>query len=135
MKFLNKILRRKEEKGVAGSEQEKTETRPEKPAGPNGPRSDKISGKIVTGVIRAPRMTEKTAAMADRSKFVFTVVPGMNKVLIRQAVEGRYGVKVKAVRTAKTSGKERKRGRQVGWKPGIKKAIVTLEKGQIIEFT
>ena len=133
MKFLNKILRRKEEKEVY--RREKTEVRSEKQAEYREPQLAKVPGKIVADAIRAPRFTEKTAAMANLSKFVFTVAPSANKILVRQAVEGRYGVKVKAVHLVKTAGKERKRGRQVGWKPGIKKAVVTLAKGQVIEFT
>lgn len=132
MKFLNKILRRKEESGAA--KQEKTEVRSEKQAEYGKPQLAKVPGKIIVDAIRAPHLTEKTAALAGLSKFVFTVAPSANKILVRQAVEGRYGVKVKAVHLVKTSGKERKRGRQIGWKAGIKKAVVTLEKGQTIEL-
>ncbi len=130
MKFLNKILKR-EAKETA---EPKGKISPEKPAATEIKTLNE-GGRIRLGIIRTPRLTEKTAALADQNKFVFTVTARANKVLVKQAVEERFGVKVRRVSMVKTFGKERKRGRQIGWKPGIKKAIVTLAEGQTLEFT
>ncbi len=90
-------------------------------------------GRIIAGVIRVPRLTEKTSGAAKENKYVFSVSTKSNKGEVRRAVEARYGVNVEAVNILNSPGKERRRGRQIGWKPGFKKAIVTLPLGQKIE--
>lgn len=86
------------------------------------------------GVLRAHRVTEKSARLGEASTYVFIVNNDATKPAIRRSVEGRYGVTVRSVRTITTHGKERRRGNQVGWKPGIKKAMVTLKEGEKIEI-
>ena len=93
--------------------------------------SDRIS---VVGVIRRPHVTEKASGVAKENKYVFVVTPARNKIEIKRAVESRYGVEVLAVNILNMPGKERKRGRQIGWRPGYKKAVVTLKEGQSIEI-
>lgn len=91
--------------------------------------------KIDKNVLLAHHLTEKTSLRKEESKYVFKVSSGANKAKVRNAVEGRYGVRVRSVSILNTFGKERKRGRQIGFKPGFKKAIVALESGQSIEIT
>jgi hypothetical protein len=45
-----------------------------------------------------------------------------------------YGVKVRKVRTMTVPGKLKRRGMSVGKKPNWKKALVTLKKGDVIDF-
>lgn len=90
--------------------------------------------RVITGVIRAPHVTEKASGMAEDNKYVFLVNKRANKPEILQAIEARYGVKVDALNVINTHGKERRRGRQIGWKAGFKKAIVKIEQGQTIEI-
>lgn len=85
------------------------------------------------GPLRAPRSTEKASAMASGGTYVFLVDPAANKRAIAQAVEARYGVSVDRVRVMCNPPKERRRGRIIGWKPGLKKAAVRLKKGIRIE--
>lgn len=82
----------------------------------------------------APVMTEKTSATASRGQYVFAVSEGVNKPMIARAVSRRFGVTVTAVRMLRREAKQRRRGRIVGWKPGFKKAMVTIKKGQVIEL-
>lgn len=89
---------------------------------------------LVGGVLRSPHVTEKTSAIAAQNKYVFIVLRSVNKIEIRQAVEVNYGVVVQSVNVVNMPGKELRRGRQVGFKPGFKKAVVTLAEGQTIEI-
>ena len=87
------------------------------------------------GVLLAARVTEKTSQLNKKNKYVFEVDRRANKPGVRRAVETRYGVGVLSVNMVNIPGKERKRGRQIGWKPGYKKAVVKLKEGQTIELT
>ncbi|MBI2582673.1 50S ribosomal protein L23 [Candidatus Azambacteria bacterium] len=67
-------------------------------------------------------------------QYVFRVAPRANKIEIARAVENLYGVTVIRVGTVRVPGKVRRRGRYAGFRPGYKKAIVTLKEGESIEL-
>ncbi len=90
--------------------------------------------RVFLGVLLRPHLTEKTSSGAEKNKYVFVVSKDTNRIEVKKAVEARYQVEVARVNVVNTQGKERKRGRQVGWRPGYKKAVVTLEEGQTIEI-
>lgn len=132
MAFWNKILKRKYkkeqlkgEKKIVAAEKE-VEILPVKT-----PVGEK---RVLVGVIRRPHITEKTSGSVKDNKYAFIAESGQNKHSIRRAVETRYGVAVTSVNIVNMPGKERKRGRQIGWRPGFKKAVVTLKEGQSIEI-
>ncbi len=81
-------------------------------------------------------MSEKCASFrGERQKCVFEVCIFANKVEIRKAVEAAFGKKVFAVNTSVHSGKQRRRGtRQQGRTSAWKKAVVTLQKGEVLEI-
>lgn len=81
-----------------------------------------------------PRMTEKSHAALSLGKYVFEVALSATKGSVRAAVEGLYGVTVVGVRMICIPRKRRVFGRIVGWKSPIKKAVVTLKKGESIEL-
>ena len=86
-------------------------------------------------IIRRPHITEKSATIQDLcNQYVFLVHPQANKLQIRRAVESLFSVKVRAVNTVTRQGKVRRVGLRMGRRPAIKKAIVTLEKGQSIQL-
>ncbi len=86
-------------------------------------------------VIRKPIITEKTTLASESGAVVFEVAMGATKPQIKEAVEGLFGVKVKAVNTSITKGKvKRFRGRP-GRRKDVKKAYVTLEEGNTIDVT
>ena len=81
-----------------------------------------------------PVITEKTTMMMSDGKYTFKVPLHANKVEIRKAVEAIFGVKVKSVATLRTMGKFKRMGEYIGKRPDYKKAIVTLQEGETIEF-
>ena len=80
-----------------------------------------------------PVVTEKSFAGSERGIYVFRVAKSMTKPKIRQAVQDGFGVTVTAVHTSMVPDKVRTRGRIKGIRPGYKKALVTLKKGDKIE--
>ena len=86
-------------------------------------------------VIRSPLITEKTTNGSEHSQVTFRVSKDATKPEIKQAIEGLFKVKVKAVNTLTVKGKvKRTRGRP-GRRSDVKKAIVTLAEGHSIDVT
>lgn len=81
-----------------------------------------------------PRVTEKSHGVALLNKYVFDVVPTATKGAVKRAVEGAYGVQVIQVNIVNIPPRRRFFGKSVGMKSGVKKAIVTLQKGDTIEL-
>ena len=93
-------------------------------------------------VILAPVVTEKATREQERENvYTFVVHPKANKAQIARAVEAAWDVVVEDVRTANFQGKMRRsllgqmaRTREVGRRPGFKKAMVRLAEGDHIEL-
>jgi len=89
-------------------------------------------------IIYRPIVTEKMTRLGDQSQYAFEVELKTNKIEILRAVEGKFNVKVESVRTMMIHGKSKsqmtKKGRFEGRTRQWKKAIVTLQKGDKIEF-
>ena len=85
-------------------------------------------------IIIRPVITEKTNGLMAEGKYTFVVDPRASKGVIKQAIEDKFKVKVKDVNTSRVQGKIRRMGRHVGRQPSWKKAVVTLEAWQKIEF-
>ena len=86
-------------------------------------------------MLRAAHVSEKATILADQNgTFVFKVAKDANKLEIKKAVEALFEVKVKAVRTANMKGKSKFFGRVAGKRADWKKAYVSLEEGQDIDF-
>ncbi|WP_347157139.1 50S ribosomal protein L23 [Pontibacter chitinilyticus] len=89
-------------------------------------------------VLKKPLVTEKYAAMNEVGKYTFEVERKANKVEIKKAVEKMYGVTVEKVATMRTNGKVKtkytKSGAVSGRTTPVKKAIVTLKEGDVIDF-
>jgi len=85
-------------------------------------------------VLRRPLVTEKNAMLQAAGKYAFQVAGGATKPQIRQAVEKAFKVKVTAVNVMTVPGKERRMGRRQVRTPSWRKAIVTLQPGDKIEF-
>lgn len=89
----------------------------------------------VWDVLRKPRVTEKGTLLAEQNKYVFEVHPEANKIQIKQAVERAWPeVKVTKVNVMIIPGKTKRWRRHLALMPDWKKAIVTLQPGQRIEF-
>ena len=90
-------------------------------------------------VIIKPIISEKANYLTDlRGAYSFLVNTKSNKIQIKKAVAELYGVKVTDVRTMiyapKVSSKNTKKGLQVGKTNKLKKAIVTLAEGEVIDI-
>ncbi len=86
-------------------------------------------------VIRRPIITEKSTMASEHGAVVFEVAIDAAKPEIKAAVEGLFGVKVKAVNTTITKGKVKRFRGQLGKRKDTKKAYVTLEEGNTIDVT
>ena len=95
----------------------------------------KVSRARMYEVIRAPLITEKTTNGSEHSQVTFKVAADATKPEIKQAVEGLFKVKVKAVNTLVRKGKKKGFRGIVAIQSDVKKAIVTLEDGHTIDVT
>lgn len=86
-------------------------------------------------VIRRPVITEKATMASENGAVVFEVAIDANKPQIKEAVEGLFNVKVKAVNTTITKGKVKRFKGQLGKRKDVKKAYVTLVEGNTIDVT
>jgi large subunit ribosomal protein L23 len=85
-------------------------------------------------VLRRPLVTEKSTVLQTQNKYAFEIADGANKPMVKQAVEKAFKVKVTGVNVVTMRGKTRRVGRrQIQTRPW-KKAIVTLQTGDKIEF-
>lgn len=90
-------------------------------------------------VLIKPIITEKMAAAGEKlNRYGFIVHSEANKLQIKQAVEKTYGVSVESVNTMNFIGKVRSRMTRTGMQVGVanrsKRAVVTLKKGESIDF-
>ena len=86
-------------------------------------------------VIRKPVITEKATMASEHNAVVFEVHMDANKPQIKEAIEALFGVKVKAVNTTITKGKQKRFRGQLGRRNDVKKAYVTLEEGNTIDVS
>ena len=90
-------------------------------------------------IIKKPVITEKMTAISEKlNRYAFIVDVRANKLQIKKAVQDLYGVQVAAVNTMRYDGKLKSRytktGVVVGRRDAFKKAVVTLAKGETIDF-
>ena len=93
----------------------------------------------LSDVLIKPILTEKANAQQDKlRRYAFKVSKNANKLEIKKAVEGFYGVTVTDVNTlvvpAKNKSRFTKAGVISGRKPGYKKAFVTVAEGETIDL-
>lgn len=86
-------------------------------------------------VVRRPiALTEKAARLKEQNKVIFEVSSEANKIQIREAVEALFSVKVTEVNTLIQRGKLKRMGRGLAKRRNWKKAIITLQSGDDIQF-
>ena len=86
-------------------------------------------------VIVAPVITEKATLASEQNQVMFDVAGNATKPEIKAAVEGLFGVKVKAVNTLNRKGKVKRFRGTMGRRKDVKKAYVTLEEGNTIDVS
>lgn len=81
-----------------------------------------------------PVVTEQSTLLQEKGKYVFEVLPFANKVMVREAVELAFGVKVTKVNIVMNRGKVKRYGPRRVTTRDTKKAIVTLKPGDRIQI-
>ena len=85
--------------------------------------------------IRQPIITEKATILSEQNKTVFKVHSGANKNSIKKDIEKLFKVNVTAKHIINSKAKKKIKQGKLSKKPGYKKAIITLKKGQSIDLT
>jgi len=94
-----------------------------------------VNKEQLMSVLIAPHVTEKTSlAMQNHNQYAFRVRRQATKIDIKQAVELMFGVKVEGVQVVNEPGKVRRFGRIQGRTQDWKKAYVSLQQGQTIDY-
>ena len=86
-------------------------------------------------ILRAPIITEKSTALSELNKFVFEVSSFADKASVKKAVESIFKVTVTAVNILNRVGKSKRFKGTKGRRADVKRAIVTIAKGQTLDYT
>ena len=93
-----------------------------------------LAASRLYSVIRAPRVSEKTARLQEVSnQYAFEVSRDATKADVKAAVEQIFGVTVEAVNVLNVKGKSKSFRQRQGRRGGSRKAYVTLADGQSID--
>lgn len=105
------------------------------------PAKEKKASKTSTGTISVrpgvlvrPHITEKAALLAEKNTYVFEVAKNTNKIEIAQTIQAIYGVTPRSVNIVNLPNTRVFVRGKSGVKSGVRKALVTLEKGDKIEL-
>jgi len=86
-------------------------------------------------VLIRPLLTEKMTGLKEKqNKVCFLVHPRSNKIEVKRAAEEVLKVKIESVHIINTKGKRKRLGRFEGKRADLKKAILTLKKGEKLEL-
>jgi large subunit ribosomal protein L23 len=86
-------------------------------------------------VLRAPKVSEKTARIAESNQYVFEVAKTATKGDVKAAVEHLFNVTVLAVNVANIKGKSKSFRQRAGRRSDKRKAYVRLAEGQTLDVT
>lgn len=87
--------------------------------------------KVILGSI----VSEKSTMVGEKNnQYVFQVIPEATKEDIKAAVALLFKVEVKSVQVLNEKGKQKRYGRYTGKRNDVRKAYVTIAKGQEINF-
>lgn len=93
-----------------------------------------MSNVKILNVLRAPRVSEKTARIQEQSnQYVFEVAQDATKADVKSAVESLFNVKVEAVNVVNVKGKQKSFRNRAGRRGDWRKAYVRLADGQSID--
>jgi large subunit ribosomal protein L23 len=94
-----------------------------------------MSNESFYSIIKSPAITEKGTMISASNQVVFNVSRTATKPEIKAAVEGLFGVKVKAVNTLVRKGKQRVFKGRRALLSDVKKAYVTLAEGERLDVS
>ena len=91
--------------------------------------------KSIYEVVKKPLFTEKGSSLKEaENKILVEVGKDANKFEIKEAIEDIFKVKVEKVATIKVHGKWKRYGKSLGKRYDRKKALITLKKGEKLDF-
>lgn len=97
--------------------------------------AQKFNQERLMNVLIAPQISEKATYVADKNEqVIFRVASDATKPEIKAAVELMFKVNVASVQIANVKGKQKRFGRFYGRRSNWKKAYVSLQPGQEINF-
>jgi len=96
---------------------------------------DKSKKEKTHPLIKNPRITEKSAILAEHDVYTFNVAQNANKNEIKKAIKFVYGITPIRVSITQIAKKTVTRRGITSVKQGGKKAVVHLKKGEKIIFT
>jgi len=124
---------------IFGFKKEKKEEKAAKPAkvntvaAPSRPANPHVAN-FSTDVIIRPRVTEKSGIQSQGGTYTFEVAANANKNTVAQAISLIYKVRPIRVNMSRLPAKNVFHRGRWGKSPGVRKAIVTLKKGDKIDF-
>jgi large subunit ribosomal protein L23 len=87
-------------------------------------------------VLVAPIVSEKATTVGEKhNQVLFKVLRDATKPEIKAAVELMFNVKVASVQTVNQKGKVKRFGNRIGRRDHVKKAYVSLQPGQELNFS
>jgi len=117
-------------KAVKKEEEKKTVTKEEKKEA----AITKGESQLAYDFIVKPWITEKAQELMSSDKYIFKLRPKTTKREAKLAVEKMYEVRVTDVNIINIPSKKKRFGRHQGMKSAVRKAVVTLKKGDKIEI-
>lgn len=91
--------------------------------------------KDAHAILIRPLLTEKMTELKEKqNKICFLVNPRSNKIEIKRAAEEVLKVKIDSVNIINTKGKRKRLGRYEGKRSDLKKAVLTIKKGEKLEL-
>ena len=85
-------------------------------------------------IIIHPIVTEKSTAMQDDGKYCFKIDKRANKKEVMEHIKDIFNVDPVSCNIINVKGKKKRERYKLGYTASWKKAIVTIKKGQKIEF-
>lgn len=131
MALFDVFKKRKERERFERKQEEKKPEALTKKASVFAPKKTWQAGKIII----KPHVAEKSTNLNEKGMYVFKVTEKANKIMIKRAVKETYGVAPRKINIVNIPPKKIFLRRREGVKPGFKKAVIFLKKGEKIEIS
>jgi len=135
MVLFDIFKKRKERERFERKQKEKTEVETVEEKGEKKQGALAKASNFARKVIIKPHVVEKSTQLNEKGMYVFKVAEKANKIMIKRAVKETYGVVPRKINIVNIPPKKIFIRRRQGTKPGFKKAIVFLKKGEKIEIS
>lgn len=134
MALFDIFKKRKERERFGKKQKEKEEAKATEREGEKQSKAlEKKASVFAKKVIIKPHIAEKSTLLNEKGVYVFKVSSQANKIMIKRAIKETYGATPRKINIVNIPSKKIFIRRRQGTKPGFKKAIVFLKKGDKIE--